>query len=89
MNQVSLWILIALAVLMSFSMARVLWGPTAFDRLTGLGLIGTKAIIVLLLLGYLTNQVPFFVDISLSYSSIAYIGSLALAKYFEKYEESS
>lgn len=73
----------ALALATTLSLYRVLRGPTVFDRLTGLGLLGTKTIVLLLLMGFLTRRLDVFVDISLSYGLISFLGSLALAKYFE------
>jgi multicomponent Na+:H+ antiporter subunit F len=75
-----------LALAMLLSLYRVLRGPTAFDRLTGLGLIGTKTVVLLVVLGFLTGRVDMFVDITLSYTLISIIGSLILAKYFEQKE---
>jgi len=75
-----------LALAMLLSLYRVLQGPTAFDRLTGLGLIGTKTVVLLIVLGFLTGRVDIFVDITLSYTLISVIGSLILAKYFEQKE---
>ncbi len=73
-----------LALAMLLSLYRVLRGPTAFDRLTGLGLIGTKTVVLLVVLGFLTGRIDVFVDITLSYTLISIIGSLILAKYFEQ-----
>ena len=75
-----------LALAMLLSLYRVLRGPTPFDRLTGLGLIGTKTVVLLVVLGFLTGRVDIFVDITLSYTLISIIGSLILAKYFEQKE---
>jgi multicomponent Na+:H+ antiporter subunit F len=75
---------VALACATTLSLYRVLTGPTVFDRLTGLGLLGTKTIVLLLLMGFVTNRVDLFVDISLSYGLIGFVGSVALAKYFEQ-----
>jgi len=75
--------LAVVAVAMLASLYRVLRGPTVWDRLSGLALIGTKTIVLLLVLGALTGHEPEFVDITLAYTLIAYIGTLALAKYFE------
>ena len=76
-----------LALAMGISLYRVLAGPTIFDRLTGLSLIGTKAIILMLLLGVITGRIDAFVDIGLSYALVTFVGTLALAKYFERTEE--
>ena len=86
MNAV-LWVaVITLTLAMTFSLYRVFRGPTTFDRLTGLGLIGTKTVALMVLLGFLTGRVEMFVDITLSYALISFIGSLILAKYFEQKE---
>lgn len=77
---------ITLATAMLLSLYRVLRGPTAFDRLTGLGLIGTKTVVLLIVFGFLTGRVGLFVDITLSYTLISLVGSLILAKYFEQKE---
>ena len=75
-----------LALAMILSLCRVIRGPTAVDRLTGLGLIGTKTVVLLVVLGVLTQRVDMFVDITLSYALISFIGVLVLAKYFEQKE---
>jgi len=72
-----------LAAAMLVSLYRVLRGPTVWDRLSGLSLIGTKTIVLLLVLGALEDTPDAFVDITLAYTLVAYVGALALAKYFE------
>lgn len=86
MNTVLWGAAITLAVAMILSLYRVVRGPTALDRLTGLGLIGTKTIVLMVMLGVLTQRVDLFVDITLSYALISFIGVLVLAKYFEQKE---
>ena len=86
MNHLFLVAAITLAFAMTLSLYRVLRGPTAFDRLTGLGLIGTKTILLLVMLGFVTHRVDIYVDITLSYALISFIGALALAKYLESKE---
>lgn len=74
---------IGVALTMLLSLYRLLSGPTLWDRLSGLGLLGTKTIVLLLLIGRLVRREDIFVDITLSYALISFIGSIALAKYFE------
>ena len=76
-------LIIGLCLTMLLSLYRLLHGPTLWDRLSGLGLINTKTIILLLLIGQFTDREDIFVDITLSYTLISFIGSVALAKYFE------
>ena len=68
---------------MALSLYRVLKGPTNFDRLTGLGLIGTKTVVLVILLGVLQNRVGLYIDIALTYGLIGLVGPLVIAKYFE------
>jgi len=74
---------IGIALTMLLSLYRLLRGPSLWDRLSGLGLVGTKTIVLLLLIGGITEREDIFVDITLSYTLIGFIGALALAKYFE------
>jgi multicomponent Na+:H+ antiporter subunit F len=74
---------VALALVMMLSLYRVVTGPSVFDRLTGLGLIGSKTIVLLMVLGELDERVDLYVDIALSYALISFVGSVVLAKYFE------
>ncbi len=74
---------IGIALTMLLSLYRLLRGPSLWDRLSGLGLVGTKTIVLLLLIGSVTEREDIFVDITLSYTLISFIGALALAKYFE------
>ncbi len=74
---------IGIALTMLLSLYRLLRGPSLWDRLSGLGLVGTKTIVLLLLIGRVTEREDIFVDITLSYTLISFIGALALAKYFE------
>ena len=80
-------IAVALTLALGLSLYRVLAGPTIFDRLTGIGLIGTKSIILLLLFGVLTQRIDVFVDITLAYALIGFVGIVAVAKYFEAPED--
>jgi multicomponent Na+:H+ antiporter subunit F len=77
---------VTLALAMTLSLYRVLYGPTPFDRLTGLGLIGTKTVVLLVVFGFVTHRADIFIDITLSYALISFIGTLILAKYFEHKE---
>lgn len=83
-----LFLALALFITLLFvaSLYRVLKGPTVFDRTIGAGLIGTNAILVLVLIGFLYDRVDLFVDLALAYGMLNFIGVVALAKYFEHKE---
>jgi multicomponent Na+:H+ antiporter subunit F len=47
--------------------------------------IGTKAIVLLIVVGYIIER-PEFIDIALMYAAIAFIGTIIIAKYAERGE---
>ena len=72
-----LGVLVALAL----AVVRALLGPTAFDRLIAANTIGTLAILLLALFGFLTER-PEFLDIAIVYALLNMIGTLAVLKFF-------
>lgn len=66
-----------------FSLYRVIKGPSFFDRVLAVNLIGTKVVVLLVLIDFLYNR-PEFVDISLAYALINFVGTIAILKLKEK-----
>ncbi len=62
---------------------RVLAGPGWENRLIAVNTIGTKTIVVLVLIGLIYER-PLFLDISIVYAMINFISTLAIAKYLRK-----
>jgi multicomponent Na+:H+ antiporter subunit F len=79
---------IAISLVLSFlaliCLYRAIFGPTDIDRIIGVGVIGTKTLIILLLIGFLYKRLDMFVDIALVYAILNFIGVLIFAKYFVK-----
>ena len=73
-------ILSVLAALV-LTVARALKGPTVFDRLLAANSVGTAAILLLALFGFMTGR-PEFLDIGLLYALLNVIGTLAVLKFF-------
>ncbi len=73
----------SLAVLASLLLAviRVLKGPTVFDRALAGNAVGTGAILMLALVGFLSGR-PEFLDIGITYGLLNLIGTLAVLKFF-------
>jgi len=71
----------ALNILVLFG--RIIPGPTVFDRLVGVSLIGTNTIILFLLLGAVWERLDMVVNVALAYAVVGFITLLVLAKYFE------
>lgn len=87
MTSVVLGLAIAIIALMTLSMYRLAVGPTVYDRMVGVGIIGTKSLLLLALIGYLYRRSDVFVDLALVYGLLNFIGAVALAKYFERRRE--
>lgn len=83
MQQVFMGMSMALSFLVLLCLYRAIWGPLITNRIVGVGAIGTKTLIVLLLMGFIYDRVDMFVDISIVYALLNFIGSLAAAKYLE------
>jgi multicomponent Na+:H+ antiporter subunit F len=60
---------------------RAIRGPTVFDRVLAGNAVGTLAIMLLAVVGFLTGR-PEFLDIGLTYGLLNLIGTLAVLKFF-------
>ena len=74
--------LAACAVALVLALVRAMRGPTAFDRLLAVNAIGTTVILGIALHGYVLGR-PEFVDISILYAIINFIGTFAVLKLFD------
>jgi multicomponent Na+:H+ antiporter subunit F len=73
-----------LSVLMILSLYRAIAGPTVLDRLIGVNAIGSKTVVLLILIGLVFRRVDMFVDIALAYATLNFIAVLAASRYFQK-----
>ncbi len=71
----------ALCVAMLLALVRALLGPTLFDRVLAVNSFGTKTVLMIAMLGFLTDR-PDFTDIALLYALINFVGTLAVLKFF-------
>lgn len=83
MGPVYLVTAIILAVLLLSPLWRIVRGPTVFDRLLGASVLGTKTVVLLLLMGEANGRLDMYVDISLGYGLALLGGTLVAAKYLE------
>ncbi|NNG07526.1 MAG: pH regulation protein F [Desulfobacteraceae bacterium] len=92
MEHVFLYCSIFLSFLMLISLYRGVFGPTVLDRLIGANAIGSKTVVLLILIGLIYGRVDMFVDIALAYAMLNFIAVLAASRYFQKrkglYDES-
>jgi multicomponent Na+:H+ antiporter subunit F len=66
---------------------RMVRGPTVFDRMVGVGAVGTTTVILVCLLGRVAERMDMFVDIAIAYAMLNFSGSLVVAKYLDTSRE--
>ncbi len=62
------------------ALARAILGPTVYDRILAVNMFGTKTVLIIALVGFLAGR-PDFLDISLLYALINFIGTIAVLKF--------
>ena len=72
---------IAVTLALALAVIRAIAGPTVFDRVLAANTIGTLAILLLAVIGFLMGR-PEWLDIALVYGLLNLIGTLAVLKYF-------
>ena len=82
---IAVYVIVSLSILatMVLSLYRAEVGPTWFDRILALNSIGTKTVLLLAVILFLTNR-PDFLDLALLYSLMSFIGTVAVLR-FSKY----
>lgn len=71
---------VALIVAIALALSRALLGPTIFDRILAVNVVGSKTVLLLAVLGFLMGR-PEFLDIALVYALISFVGNIAVMKY--------
>jgi multicomponent Na+:H+ antiporter subunit F len=74
---------LALLVTLVLAMIRAALGPTVFDRAQAANSIGTGAMLLLAVLGFLTGR-PEFLDLAITYGLLNVIGTIAVLKYVRR-----
>ncbi len=70
----------AIVVTMSLALVRAWRGPTVFDRVLALNMFGTKTVLLIVVIGFLTER-PDFLDIGLLYALMNFIGMVAVLRF--------
>jgi multicomponent Na+:H+ antiporter subunit F len=81
MDKYFVYLGLVLAVIIFIPLYRILRGPTLFDRMLGAGAVGTKTMVLIIVIGLIFNRLDMFIDITLAYAVLNFIGTIAVAKY--------
>ncbi|MBW1999005.1 MAG: pH regulation protein F [Deltaproteobacteria bacterium] len=72
-----------MCVLVLLCLYRVTFGPNVLNRTAAISAVGTKTLILLLFMGEIYGRVEMFVDISMVYALLNFLGTLVLARYIK------
>jgi multicomponent Na+:H+ antiporter subunit F len=72
---------LAVLAVMTLLLVRAFLGPSLYDRILALNEFVTVTVLLIALLGFLTER-PEFLDIALLYALINFVGTLAVLKFF-------
>lgn len=72
---------IALLVAIGLTIARAWLGPSVFDRVLAGNTLGTIAVCLIAVYGFLTDR-PEFLDIAITYALLNVLSTLAILKFF-------
>lgn len=70
-----------LIIPMLMALTRGLLGPTLYDRVLACNSFGTKTVLLIAVVGFIGGR-PDFLDISLLYALMNFIGTIAVLKFF-------
>jgi multicomponent Na+:H+ antiporter subunit F len=73
-------VLAALLVCMVLTLARAVLGPTVFDRVLAVNSFGTKTVLLIAVVNFLTGR-PEFLDLAMVYALMNFIGTIAVLKF--------
>ncbi|MHA1569866.1 MAG: monovalent cation/H+ antiporter complex subunit F [Alphaproteobacteria bacterium] len=73
---------VAVLVSMTMALARAFMGPTIYDRILAVNMFGTKTVLLIAVIGFLSGR-PEFLDIALVYALINFVGTIAVMKFFK------
>ena len=76
---------IAILVTMVLTLVRLYAGPTVYDRALAVNSFGTKTVLLIGVLGFLTGR-PDFLDLALVYALMNFIGTIAVLR-FTRYHD--
>ena len=75
--------LVAILITILLALARALLGPTVYDRIAAMNMIGTKTILLIAVYAFVTGRND-LLDIALVYALINFIGVVAVLKLVEQ-----
>ncbi|MEZ6091421.1 MAG: monovalent cation/H+ antiporter complex subunit F [Pirellulaceae bacterium] len=73
---------VCILLTMALALIRAMLGPTVFDRVLALNMFGTKTVLLICVVDFITGRGD-FLDLALLYSLMNFIGMVALLRFTE------
>lgn len=73
---------VAVLVAMALALVRAYAGPTLYDRILAVNVFGTKTVLLIAIVGFLTGR-PEFLDIVMVYALMNFITVIGILRFFE------
>ena len=83
MHEFFIYTSIILTVIIFIPLYRIIKGPSLYDRMLGAGAIGSKTLVLICMFGFVYDRFDMFMDITLAYAVLNFIGVIAIAKYLD------
>ena len=72
---------IAILITMALALVRAFLGPTLYDRVLAVNMVGTLTVLTVAVLGFMTDR-PEFLDIALVYVLISFVSTIAVLRVY-------
>jgi multicomponent Na+:H+ antiporter subunit F len=82
MNEFLTVIALIIALNATICLYRAVVGPTTQDRLLAVNIVGTKTLVVVVLVTFIQNA-NFFLDVAIVYALLLFVVTVALSRYLE------
>ena len=73
--------LVGTILMIGIMLIRVFKGPSVFDRLNGIFVIGIDVIMVIHFVGFVDGRIDMYVDIAISYGLLGFLSTVMIAKF--------
>jgi len=83
MTDFFLYSTVILTIILTIPLIRVVKGPTVYDKLMGTNAIATKTIVLICLIGFINDRIDMYLDITIAYAVLGFLGTMAIAKYID------
>lgn len=81
MESLFIFMLVGTILMIGMMLIRVFKGPSVFDRLNGIFVIGIDVIMVILFVGFVDGRIDMYVDIAISYGLLGFLSTVMIAKF--------